>query len=90
MEGSDIQDVYTDAELMEAMGDKLTFRASDIYQVQEKLYSNALKDKSYPAYREVDRIAIKSDTRDGDAYKELQNLIGLKEQKDLIEQKNAR
>lgn len=86
MDGSDLQDVYTDAELMEAMGDKLTFRASDIYQVQEKLYSNALKDKSYPAYREVDRIAIKADTKDGDAYKELQSLIGLTEQKDLIEQ----
>ena len=86
MESSEMSDVYTDEELLEAMGDKLTFRASDIYQVQEKLYSNALKDKSYPAYREVDRIAVKVDAKDGDAYKELQNLIGLTEQKDLIEQ----
>ena len=86
MEGSEMNDVYTDEELLAAMGDKLTFRASDIYQVQEKLYSDALKDKSYPAYREVDRIAIKVDAKEGDAYKELQNLIGLTEQKDLIEQ----
>lgn len=86
MEGSDMPDVYTEEELIAAMGDKLTFRASDIYQVQEKLYSDALKNKSYPAYREVDRIAVKVDAVDGDAYKELQSLIGLKEQKDLIEQ----
>ena len=86
MENSEMNNVYTDEELLAAMGDKLTFRASDIYQVQEKLYSDALKDKSYPAYREVDRIAIKVDAKEGDAYKELQNLIGLTEQKDLIEQ----
>ena len=86
MEGSDIPDVYTDDELKAAMGDKTTFRASDIFQVQEKLYSDSLKNKSYPAYREVDRIAVKADVVDGDAYQELQKLIGLKEQKDLIEQ----
>ena len=86
MLNSDMHDVYTDEELMAAMGDKLSFRASDIYQVQEKLYSDALKNKSYPAYREVDRIAVKIDAHSGDAYHELQSLIGLKEQKDLIEQ----
>ena len=86
MLNSDMHDVYTDEELMGAMGDKLTFRASDIYQVQEKLYSDALKNKSYPAYREVDRIAVKVDAISGDAYHELKSLIGLKEQKDLIEQ----
>ena len=84
--GSDMPCVYTEEELIAAMGDKLTFRASDIFQVQEKLYSDALKNKSYPAYREVDRIAVKVDAVDGDAYQELQKLIGLKEQKDLIEQ----
>ena len=86
MLNSDMNDVYTDEELMAAMGDKLTFRASDIYQMQEKLYSDALKNKSYPAYKEVDRIAVKIDPHSGDAYHELQSLIGLKEQKDLIEQ----
>lgn len=86
MADSEINNVYSDDELLAALGEKLTYRASDIYQVQEKLYSNALKDKSYPAYREVDRIAVKVDAKGGDAYKELQNLIGLTEQKDLIEQ----
>ena len=86
MATSDLGEIYSDEELLTAMGDKLTFTASDIYQVQEKLYSNALKDKSYPAYKEVDRIAVKIDGHSGDAYGELQSLIGLKEQKELIEQ----
>ena len=86
IENSDIHDVYSDEELIAAMGDKLTFRASDIYQVQEKLYSDSLKNKNYPAYREVEKISVKVDAIEGDAYHELKNLIGLKEQKDLIEQ----
>ena len=49
---------YTDAELLEAMGDKLTFSASDIYAVREKLFNSSLKNKTYPAYREVDSLKV--------------------------------
>ena len=86
MAQSPVGNMYSDEELSAAMGDKLTFRASDIYQLQEKLYSNALKDKSYPAYREVDLVSFKTEVRVSDAYTEFKNLVGLKEQKDLIEQ----
>ncbi|MBQ7476088.1 MAG: AAA family ATPase [Selenomonadaceae bacterium] len=83
---SPIGNMYSDEELLAAMGDKLTFRASDIYQMQEKLYSNALKDKSYPAYREVSTVSLKTEVHVSDAYTEFKNLVGLKAQKDLIEQ----
>lgn len=78
--------LYTDDELLEAMGDKLTFSASDIYNVQEKLFNSSLKNKTYPAYREVDRLTVKSDSKDNDAYAEFNEMIGLVEQKALIEQ----
>lgn len=78
--------LYTDDELLEAMGDKLTFSASDIYNVQEKLFNSSLKNKTYPAYREVDRLTVKADSKDNDAYAEFNEMIGLVEQKALIEQ----
>lgn len=82
----DASALYTDEELLEAMGDKLTFSASDIYNIREKLFNNSLKNKTYPAYREVDRISISSDEKKNDAYKDFQEMIGLVEQKALIEQ----
>ena len=78
--------LYTDAELLEAMGDKLTFTASDIYNIREKLYNSSLKNKTYPAYREVDRLSIKTEEESNDAYVDFQDMIGLVEQKALIEQ----
>ena len=77
---------YTDAELLEAMGDKLTFSASDIYNVQEKLFNSSLKNKTYPAYREVDRLTVTVDDKTNDAYADFNEMIGLVEQKALIEQ----
>ncbi len=78
--------LYTDDELLEAMGDKLTFSASDIYNVQEKLFNSSLKNKTYPAYREVDRLSVKSEDKSNDAYADFNEMIGLTEQKALIEQ----
>ena len=77
---------YTDDELLEAMGDKLTFSASDIYAVREKLFNSSLKNKTYPAYREVDRLTVKAEEKINDAYADFQEMIGLVEQKALIEQ----
>ena len=77
---------YTDEELLEAMGDKLTFSASDIYSVREKLFNSSLKNKTYPAYREVDRLVVKGEEKTNDAYTDFREMIGLKDQKALIEQ----
>ena len=82
----DASALYTEEELLEAMGDKLTFSASDIYNIREKLFNNSLKNKTYPAYREVDRLIMESDKKSNDAYADFQEMIGLSEQKALIEQ----
>lgn len=81
-----VSPTYTDAELLEAMGDKLTFSASDIYAVREKLFNSSLKNKTYPAYREVDRLKVAGEEKNNDAYADFQEMIGLVEQKALIEQ----
>ena len=77
---------YSDEELLAAMGDKLTFSASDIHNAREKLFSTALKNKTYPAYREVDRLTVESEEKSNDAYADFNEMIGLTEQKALIEQ----
>ena len=87
LENSDsMTNLYTDAELLEAMGDKLTFSASDIYSIREKLFNSSLKNKTYPAYREVDRLRVEDEEKSNDAYADFQEMIGLTEQKALIEQ----
>jgi len=78
--------LYSDDELLEAMGDKLTFSASDIFNIREKLFNSSLKNKTYPAYREVDRLKVESEEKNNDAYSDFQEMIGLTEQKALIEQ----
>ena len=82
----DASALYTDDELLEAMGDKLTFSASDIYNIREKLFNNSLKNKTYPAYREIDRLSVAAENKNNDAYSDFQEMIGLTEQKALIEQ----
>lgn len=77
---------YTDKELLEAMGDKLTFSASDIFNLREKLFNSSLKTKTYPAYREVDKLTVKHEEKSNDAYADFREMIGLTEQKALIEQ----
>ncbi len=82
----DASALYTEEELLEAMGDKLTFSASDIYNIREKLFNNSLKNKTYPAYREVDRLIMDTENKSNDAYSDFQEMVGLTEQKALIEQ----
>ena len=79
--------VYDDEDLENALGERLTFRASDIHAIHEKLYSDSLKNKIYKAYKDVDHFMLQEDKdKKGDAYKTLQEMIGLKEQKKTLNQ----
>ena len=79
---------YSDEELEAALGDRTSFRTSDIFRIHDKLYSGSLKEKIYRAYRQLDVISKvdNDDAKKPDAYRRLQSLIGLKEQKALIDQ----
>ena len=81
---------YTDEDLEKALGDRLSFRASDIHQISDKLYSDGLKNKIYPAYQQVDYFTISEEERNkDDAYHTLQKMIGLTEQKETLEKITA-
>ena len=81
---------YTDEDLEKALGDRLSFRASDIHQISDKLYSDGLKNKVYPAYQQVDYFTISQEERNkDDAYQTLQKMIGLTEQKETLEKITA-
>lgn len=78
---------YTEHELEQALGDRHTFRASDIHQIHEKLYRDALKNKSYRAYQDVDfhpETTVQKPTEDAAAV--LRDMVGLKQQKEILEQ----
>ena len=79
---------YSDEELENALGEKTSFRATDIYQIHDKLYSGSLKNKIYLAYKDIDAVsAVEGDDENKpSAYRRLQEMIGLKEQKELIDQ----
>ena len=81
---------YTDEDLEKALGDRLSFRASDIHQISDKLYSDGLKNKVYPAYQQVDYFTISEEERNkDDAYHTLQKMVGLTEQKETLEKITA-
>ena len=78
---------YSDDDLERALGDKMSFRASDIHQISDKLYSDGLKNKIYPAYKKVDYFTLSEDEANkDDAYHVLQKMIGLTEQKKTLKQ----
>ena len=86
LEGFSTQMSYDEAELVTALGDKRSFRASDIHQIHDKLYHDALKIKTYRAYKNITCFATpKSTDKQIDAYDTLQEMIGLKEQKAMID-----
>ena len=78
---------YSVRELELALGERHTFRASDIHQIHEKLYRDALKAKTYRAYQDIEfykeTTAKKSEQ---DAKAALQEMVGLKRQKELVRQ----
>lgn len=78
---------YSDEDLEEALGEKLTFRASDIHQIFEKLYNEGLKNKIYRAYKSAEYVKIEDDDIDKkDAKKKLDEMVGLVEQKEILRQ----
>ena len=79
---------YSDEELDRALGERTSFRTSDIFSIHDKLYSGSLKNKIYLAYKDIDAVSAVEDNhrQDNSAYATLDEMIGLKEQKELINQ----
>ncbi len=72
---------YNDAEIFDALGEKNFFCPSDIYEIFEKLREEHLSRKIYVDYKNFPRVE-----ENFNAYKTLQNLIGLTEIKKILAQ----
>ena len=78
---------YSVRELEKALGERHTFRASDIHAIHEKLYRDALKSKAYRAYQDIEFYARPQSVKSvADARAALQEMVGLKKQKELVQQ----
>ena len=78
---------YTDEELSAALGEKSSFRPSDVHIAYEMLYRNSLRNKMYTAYRDVTCVKVpKLELVKKDAYQSLQEMVGLQKIKELVRQ----
>lgn len=73
-------------QIKNVLGDKTSFRPSNIYQMYDRLYRNNLRNNAYTAYKEVSRVTLAVRKHSAkDAYSRLQSMIGLHEVKKVIE-----
>ena len=74
-------------EIENLLGDKTTFRPSDLHKIYDTVQRDNLRNNTYTAYKQVSRLMVAKDDLTGkDAYKRLQEMIGLTEIKTLISQ----
>ena len=66
--------------------DKVSFAVSDIFDAYETWYGNGLKTHVYKAYKECESVKIEYKKPEGEPYEKLQELIGLKDIKKVVEQ----
>lgn len=78
---------YTEDELSSALGDKTSFRPSDVHNIYENLYRSSLRNKTYASYRQASCLTMsKLTVVDKDSYQALQDMIGLKDVKNMVRQ----
>ena len=76
-----------DSELENLLGDKSTFRPSDLHKIYDSILRDSLRNNTYTAYKKASRLMLVKDEIIGkDAYQRLQEMIGLTEIKTLINQ----
>ncbi len=78
--------VMDDEDIREALNEKTSYTASDLYRIYSRFYHDGLKNKLYRAYRTASFAAVKKEETKGSAYDRLQNMVGLTEVKRIIDQ----
>ena len=79
-------EVMDKAEIEESLGEKTSFTASELFEIYNRFYKNGLKNKLYRAYKTATYVATDKNPTHGDAYKQLQEMVGLTEVKKIIDQ----
>lgn len=78
---------YCEEEILPMLGEKTTFRPSDLHKIYEGLCRDNLRNNKYVTYKQASRLMIvKDDMKGKDAYQKLQEMIGLEKIKKIIDQ----
>ena len=78
---------YNEEDISAMFGEKTTFRPSDLQKIYEGLCRDNLRNNTYVTYKQASRLMLVKDDMSGkDAYKTLQEMIGLKDIKSIIDQ----
>lgn len=73
-------------EVKEILPKKSLFTISEVQKVYKKWYGNGLKNRVYKAYKTVELVEVEDKQKVSNPYKELQNMIGLSEIKQVVNQ----
>ncbi len=76
----------TRIELEKALPKRRDYSASDVYTTYSKWFSIGLKSKIYQSYKECKKVKISVKTVADKPYEELQNMVGLDNVKELVDQ----
>lgn len=78
---------YREEEILPLMGEKTTFRPSDIHKIYEGLCRDNLRNNTYVTYKQASRLMIvKDDMKGKEAYQTLQEMVGLEKIKSIVDQ----
>lgn len=77
---------YKEINMHKYLPDKLTFAVSDVFEAYDKWYGKGLKTHIYKAYKQFESVKIEKKKVVTKPYQKLNEMIGLKEIKNVIEQ----
>ena len=78
---------YNEEDINLLLGNKTTFRPSDLHKIYEGLCRDNLRNNTYITYKQASRLMIvKDDMKGKEAYQTLQEMVGLEKIKKIIDQ----
>jgi len=77
---------YKEKDMAKYLPDKLTYSVSDVFEAYGKWYGRGLKSHVYKAYKEFESVKIEKKKIETKPYQKLQEMVGLNEIKEVINQ----
>ena len=74
-----------DEEIKTFFSDSKIYSASDVYNISQNLIKSRVRSQLYPAYKNLNSVAVEVKREKNEAYNKLQNLVGLNKIKELTD-----
>ncbi len=74
----------SDKDIEDILGDKKEFSSGEVYAAYDGWYKYQLKNKKYKSYKSCKSMVIETYGKNSDPYKELFEMVGLKEVKQIV------